>query len=262
MGRTLKRVPFTFDWPLNQVWEGYLNPINPLQCEPCEGSGYSPEARVLQERWYGFDRPTDWEWCDDTHHRRWNRAAWNNNLDEDDIAALLKEDRLWDFTRVPRTEEQRQLVKQRLAEGHNSWLPESNGYVPTPQEVNEWNKQGLGHDSINSHIVIKAKCERLGYPVTCSVCKGDGVLWISLEKKLAYEAWEPTDPPTGDGYQLWETTTEGSPQSPVFSTLDALCQWCEEHATTFGDYTASSAEWKHMLSEDFVHHQEGNNIFI
>ena len=32
-------------------------------------------------------------------------------------------------------------------------------------------------------------------------------------------------PPTGDGYQLWETVTEGSPISPVFATPEELADW-------------------------------------
>lgn len=69
-------------------------------------------------------------------------------------------------------------------------------------------------------------------------------------------------PPAGDGYQLWETTSEGSPVSPVFATLDELCEWCEKNATTFGSWKASKSEWKEMLSNDMVHHKEGNAIFI
>jgi len=77
-----------------------------------------------------------------------------------------------------------------------------------------------------------------------------------------YVKWTFLEPPTGEGYQLWETTSEGSPSSPVFKTLDELCTWCEENATTFASHTATAAEWKKMLSEDFVHHQEGNAIFL
>lgn len=62
--------------------------------------------------------------------------------------------------------------------------------------------------------------------------------------------------------QLWETTSEGSPVSPVFATLDELCAWCETNATTFGSFKASKEEWKKMLDEDFVHHQEGNMVFL
>ncbi|MDR0819316.1 MAG: hypothetical protein LBN43_07075 [Oscillospiraceae bacterium] len=52
------------------------------------------------------------------------------------------------------------------------------------------------------------------------------------------------EPPTGGGYQLWETTTEGSPQSPVFPTLNDLCEWCEKNATTFANFQATKEEWR------------------
>lgn len=35
------------------------------------------------------------------------------------------------------------------------------------------------------------------------------------------------------GYQLYETTTEGTPVSPVFATLEELAAWCERGATVF-----------------------------
>jgi hypothetical protein len=70
------------------------------------------------------------------------------------------------------------------------------------------------------------------------------------------------EPPVGEGYQLWEDTTEGSPSSPVFATLDELCGWCEENATTFGFFKASAERWKEVLSNDFVHHKKGNAVFI
>lgn len=35
-------------------------------------------------------------------------------------------------------------------------------------------------------------------------------------------------PPTGDGYQLWETVSEGSPISPVFATPEELARWLVE----------------------------------
>lgn len=70
------------------------------------------------------------------------------------------------------------------------------------------------------------------------------------------------DPPEGEGYQLWETTTEGSPQSPVFETLEALCEWCEVNATTFADCKATKEQWFQMLSDNFVHHTEGPFTFL
>lgn len=52
---------------------------------------------------------------------------------------------------------------------------------------------------------------------------------------------------TRKGYRLWETTTEGSPISPFFPTLDALCTWAAEHATVFADRKASADEWHAVL---------------
>lgn len=117
MGRTLKRVPLDFDWSLNEIWQGYLNPISPLPCEVCEGDGQSPEYKRLLARWYGSDRPAKWAWCDKAHTRRWNKVAWNNNLSKKDVQALLDANRLWDFTRVPLNRVQREIVKRKRANG-------------------------------------------------------------------------------------------------------------------------------------------------
>ena len=262
MGRTLKRVPYDFAWTCGAIWSGYLNPIQPLQCEVCEGRGDSPEMRALSDRWYGWDKPAQYAWCDDTHTRRWNKAAWMNNLSKKDVQALLRANRLWDFTRVPRNRVQAEIVKRRRAEGQNGWLPFHNGYTPTPEEVNAWSRHCLGHDSLNAWVVTKARAQRLGLPIECAVCQGEGHLWLSPEIKAAYEAWEPTEPPAGDGYQLWETTTEGSPVSPIFVTLWGLCEWCAEHATTFGSSTATVQQWEDMLSENGVHHEQGGILFV
>lgn len=70
------------------------------------------------------------------------------------------------------------------------------------------------------------------------------------------------DVPKGEGYQLWNTTTEGHPMSPVFKTLEELCEWCAKNATTFASHTATKEEWMEMLNDDFVYHKEGNMIFI
>ena len=70
------------------------------------------------------------------------------------------------------------------------------------------------------------------------------------------------DPPEGEGYQLWETTSEGSPISPVFKTLDELCEWAEENVTTFADSTTTKEKWKEMLEKGFVYHEEDGFLFM
>ena len=63
--------------------------------------------------------------------------------------------------------------------------------------------------------------------------------------------------------QLYETTSEGTPKSPVFSMNDLmkLCEWAAENATTFGNFTATKEQWYEMLSKNQVYHSEGNMIF-
>ncbi len=260
MGRKLMRVPLDFDWPQGQIWKGYMSPYHPVECKSCKGTGYSEAYNKMQDRWYGNDASPEWVYLNDRH--RYNKAAWNHNLTQEDVDVLLEHDRLWDFTRVPRNAEQQKEVEEKRANGGNSWLPYDNGYRPSAEEVNIWALDGLGHDSSNAYYCIKAKLDREGISYLCPYCKGEGHFWQSPEIEKAAGEWQNVEPPTGEGYQLWETTSEGSPKSPVFATLDDLCEWCEDNATTFADYHATAEEWKKMLSEDFVSHQEGNIIFM
>ncbi|WP_018619068.1 hypothetical protein [Spirosoma luteum] len=64
--------------------------------------------------------------------------------------------------------------------------------------------------------------------------------------------------------QLYETTSEGTPKTPVFPAdqLEQLCEYAAEHCTTFGSFKATKQEWFDMLSRGFVSHTEGNAIFI
>ncbi len=93
----------------------------------------------------------------------------------------------------------------------------------------------MGHDAINCWVVIGAECERLGCPSKCEHCDGHGYTWPSDEARKLNDDWKCTEPPLGDGYQLWETVSEGSPISPVFDTPEALATWL----TTSPDY-----KWK------------------
>jgi hypothetical protein len=46
--------------------------------------------------------------------------------------------------------------------------------------------------------------------------------------KEAYESWSREEPPSGDGWQVWETVSEGSPVSPVFATAEELIEYLVE----------------------------------
>jgi hypothetical protein len=257
----MKRVPIDFNWEIGKVWSGYVNPHALHECADCEASGYSKEFREYQNVWYGWDNE-DWKPNPFREGSRYNAAAWSNNLTKEDVAALIEEDRLWNFTRVPLNDEQREIVKKKVEDGGNSWLPFDNGYVPTPEEVNEWNLKGLGHDSINCSIVIEARLKKEGKSHLCPKCLGEGISWQHPKAKELYESWENYEPPTGEGFQLWETTSEGSPISPVFKSFEELCEWCAENASTFATFKTTKEEWMNMLDSDNVHHTQGNITFL
>jgi hypothetical protein len=242
MGREVKRVPLDFDWPLHIVWKGFLNPYSPTNCKLCDGTGLNDATKKIQDEWYSFG---DEEWVyNEDGSRRYNAKAWHNNLDDDDVKALIDADRLWDFTRVPRTPEQQEVVRKKIKEGGNSWLPENNGYIPTAEEVNEWNRSGMGHDSLNSWICVKAKAKRLGIFGECSLCKGNGCYFCDEKYKKLSDEWERIPVPKGEGYQMWETTSEGSPISPVFETPEELARWLSgSGASSFGSNTESYETW-------------------
>jgi hypothetical protein len=121
----------------------------------------------------------------------------------------------------------------------------------------------LGHDALDRWQAIKTIIKAAGLPEDWGTCKTCGGHAIDPAVKDAYDAWEnePHKTPEGRGYQLWETTSEGSPISPVFASLDELCTWAAENANTFGSNKASAAKWKSMLEEGFVCHQEGGIVF-
>lgn len=227
MGRQLRRVPIDFDWPLNKPWGGFINPFyyQKAECPKCDGHGYSESARHLRDQWYGLvpfrpeDRgstpwkPTDPAVLDAAERRTGSSLAklcaslnrrWCHHLNSDDVKALVERGRLWELT---------------------SGKPV--GYIPTPQEVNEWSLSlhGIGHDCINQHICLKAECDRLGFPLDCPRCSGTGELWPCNEIKKLYEDWVETDPPAGDAYQLWETISDGSPITPAFRTPEELADY-------------------------------------
>lgn len=285
MSRTLKRVPMNFAWPLKTVWGGYLNPFahQSVKCDKCDGSGASPEANLMRDQWYGYaafapedrggtpltiENPSVRAFAERNVNRNpkffggdgdavnqearrligmWNKQ-WSHHLNADDVQALVDAGRLYDLTHT-------------FTPG-KGWRRNESKNIPTPDEVNAWSIEGIGHDSINQWVVVSAECKRRGVPESCDKCSGTGTLWPSEEIKKLSDTWEQTEPPRGEGFQLWETTSEGSPVSPVFETIESLCHWCENNATVFGDSETSAEEWRRMLGEDLVCHREGKLVFM
>lgn len=281
MGREVKRVATSFEWTLEKTWEGYINPFyqQVYECSACEGSGYSPMAKFFSDQWYGFvefdpvsygsklltienpglialvkrsypSQNLDVQKTKNEYKRllKLLNNQWSSHLIVEDVLALLKEDCLWDFTRVKlknhsieeyiQTRAYYLWIEAGQPAGNNHaiafweqaekeysghWLPFTNGYIPTPEEVNAWNLVGFGHNG--SYVCIKARCEREGHESNCEVCNGNGRIWQPIEAEQWAEEWEPEEPPSGDAYQIWETISEGSPISPAFSNPRILAEW-------------------------------------
>jgi hypothetical protein len=261
MGREIKRVALDFSWPLREVWQGYLSPerLHEEQCPDCE-RGYSPRAEYLLKQWYGnapftpempltertpavrafaernVTRSPEFygtgEWAIACEARRlaqlWN-GYWSHHLEQVDVDALVAAGRLMDLTHTWSKE--------------TKWQPRVPPVTPTAAQVNEWSISGFGHDSINAGVVIQARCEREGVSDTCATCAGHASLERYPGQRADAEAWEPEEPPAGDGYQLWETVSDGSPVSPVFATPGELATWMSQpdHPGTLDPITCEQA---------------------
>jgi hypothetical protein len=196
MGSELKRVPIDFYWPIGKIWKGYVNPYNSSECKFCGGTGYNPATKQINDTWYN----------------------WRYQLTDIETKALLEHSRL------------SILTHDQTSTGH--WKEKEPKYIPTAEEVNEWYKSyPLGHDIVDRWICVEARAKHLGVYAACEHCI-EGQIWKSGELKKLHDEWQPDDPPTGDGYQLWDTVTEG-PITPVFLTLDQLCGYCEKEGVHY-----------------------------
>jgi len=84
----------------------------------------------------------------------------------------------------------------------------------------------------------------------CPTCEGERKVF----PKVNAPAWPVENPlpsyaqyldKNGElGWQMWETTSEGSPMSPIFDTPEDLAQWlADSGASAFGGMTATYDQW-------------------
>lgn len=210
------RVPLDFDWPLGEVWVGYINPFEKYRsgCPACGGSGHNRETREIEEQFYAGG---------DEH------ARWCDKITQDEVDALIEKNRIWDFWRE-------------IDPFTGRWVDRDPKPYVTAEMVNEAQRSRRGflvHDSINRWILVETRAKRLGVWGECHVCEGLGDIWPSKWMHDAWDNWEPTmEPPEGEGWQVWETVSDGSPVSPVFATSDQLIEWM----MTTGGHSRKAAE--------------------
>lgn len=79
--------------------------------------------------------------------------------------------------------------------------------------------------------------------ITCKLCINgyDGKCPLCEDLKYVYVRVEP---PKGEGYQVWEDVSEGSPISPVFKTKEELAKYMTDNTKENDvNYGATYEDW-------------------
>lgn len=249
MGREVKRVPLDFRWPLRTPWQGFVmsDDLNPVTCESCDGTGLNPETRQLSKDWYDHDGFGSRWWYDyktgidgePATSAPWKvfgeSRAWQYKLEQDEVDNLISEGRLHGYTDTWDVQERK-------------WVRDPAKPWPTAAQINREMQFGFGHDGINHYICTRFRAKKLGFYGVCPHCQGESHIFRDEAQRRAYDAWERTEPPEGEGWQMWETTSEGSPISIVCETPEKLAAWLvSNRASSFGHDGASFAAWLSMI---------------
>jgi hypothetical protein len=84
----------------------------------------------------------------------------------------------------------------------------------------------------------------------CPDCQGHGNI-ATAEQRAILEV------PTGEGWQAWETVSEGSPITPVFATDEELIYWLVTEGTHSGD-----SPWKTRVQWDVPFRRSAAETFV
>ena len=224
MGRELRRVPLDFNWPLDTTWDGFLNTVKARPCpNPCCVNGSTAESHALD--------------C----FARYIAIAASNSVE-----------RPADF--VPLKRGQQIIMKNGYQRNHpHPYLTEMGIQDVGPglkdileKLVGEPFKPSLG--GYDSYAVYRALVKKLELPegwATCTGCNGES---MHPDDVKAYNDWEPTQPPRGEGYQVWQTVSEGGPISPVFATPEELATWMSTPGNGWKTDSGSTyAQWMKFI---------------
>jgi len=113
-------------------------------------------------------------------------------------------------------------------------------------------------------LLVEIRAKRKNIWGECETCEGTltvpnpnpavAQLYAGVD---LYQEWEPVEPPTGTGWQLWSgKAPEGYPVSPVCETVEDFARWC---ARRFKTRYAKWVEW--AKSEDAQNKQPETPTF-
>lgn len=206
MGREIKRVPVDFDHPVGETWPGYLMPesLRGEPCTACHQRGATPAHQWLVA------------------------CCQMISMLGDDLYA--------------------QQQGRPMHPYFDHFYSTARGTRPTP-DIAELIEGLTGRElhplSSNGWTIANKVIAAAGLPEKwgwCTACDGEGRTDKYEGQSAEAEAWVPTEPPAGDGWQVWETVSEGSPISPVFADREGLVDWLCSPAYTWGVSTPMSRE--------------------
>jgi hypothetical protein len=203
MSREVRRVPLDFDWPTNEVWKGYVRPddLDGEPCSDCQG-GQTYAGWWLQRLCQRLEMLAR-DVIDQERGKPMHPWLANDPYPPTDSTHLF----------MPAT---------RVLRPSKDMLALIAGLEGVPEEQVHGRFWG-GRDHMLFRAIVKAAgLEHWG---GCETCQGEGTLERYPGQKAEAGSWKAEDPPAGDGWQLWETVSEGSPVSPVFAEDEGLAQW-------------------------------------
>jgi hypothetical protein len=215
MSNEVRRVPLDFNWPMNKVWEGYVRPdeLNGVPCEECNGSGQTHFGWWLQSVSYVMGMLAEdvreqergkpmHPWLRDFPHPH---GHWEYPVAGD-----------------PQSGPGRFVIDRPSKDAVD--------FFAALMKVDREQITGTLFGRSPQYAVMTALLELTGTDVSCKACEGQGSTEKYPGQRAQADAWKRSDPPQGEGWQLWETVSDGSPVSPVFPTADALAAWMSDPA--------------------------------
>lgn len=231
MGRQVRRVPVDFDWPINQTWQGFLIPDALIE-EPC------PDCYTLG---YRGDRTGG---SGATAAHRWLEAICNlicmlaDDVDDQKRDGVPVTQRV---TGAGGTDRMHPYLQDLMRINVYEHRRPSEDIVELVNGLSGSNGPGfLGRSSSDAWRILGKIVEAAGLSDKwghCPTCDGHGSVEVYQGQRAEQEAWEEIEPPAGEGWQLWETVSEGSPISPVFDSPEGLAKWMSSPAYTWGSST-------------------------
>lgn len=183
--------------------------LDARRCPHCEEEGLNKETLELSKTWYDLEGDGSNRWCD--------------KLTKIEVDALIRNGRLSNLCKETVFIHDERIVSNRYWQENETgkWFgwPKDRTFAfnkamevkepefPTEEEVNVWSKEdGIGHDTINRCICVKARAEHIGVYGKCPHCAGRGYfvlsepylvlnLWLSHPRKGATRGFQVTHLP-------------------------------------------------------------------